>query len=328
YHTLADYDAYNPQLTPRRLRWLNWRRRQVYRLATHVIAVSEAARQDAIHSFGIAPEKCHAIPNAMRDPLEEFPELQQASAGATLLEKGDPHTPSQNFCAFAESAGRRCSSDPANNAGGLPADSAKEQKGLTEGLGTAFPKKGVTNICGLLCVGTLHRAKGQDVLLRTMARLTPAFPELRCVFFGDGPAAVELRQLAVELEVADRCHFAGNRPRLEVLQTMQQAAVVVCPSRSEAFGYVLLEAMALGRPVVAAVAGGIPEIVRDGADGRLFPAGDDQALAETLGEVLSHPDDAVRWGDAGRQRFVQQFTLPARLETVTAWLKQKAAMKS
>jgi len=175
-----------------------------------------------------------------------------------------------------------------------------------------FPQKGVPNRF-LLCVGTLHRAKGQDILVRAMARLKTALPELRCVFFGEGPAAAELRQLAAELEIADQCYFAGNRPRLEVLQAMQQAAVVVCPSRSEAFGYVVLEAMALGRPLVAAAAGGIPEIVRAGLDGKLFPAGDDQALAVALHHVLSNPQETAAWGRHGRECFLAQFELSQRL---------------
>jgi glycosyltransferase involved in cell wall biosynthesis len=342
YHTLADYDSYDPRLSPRRLRWLNGRRRQVYRLATHVIAVSEAARQDAIQTFGLAPKKCLVVPNAMRDPLEEFPELQNADhVGNPLLRKGGSQTLCQTFLhplripqAAQEQQtttgtvggclrnpqndtkvlGRGVQSEHVNDPAG-PGLRSAERGGSTlfqKGGPNIFPQKGVPNIC-LVCVGTLHRAKGQDVLLRAMARLKPAFPGLRCVFFGEGPAAAELRQLAAGLDIASQCHFAGNRPRLEVLQAMQEAAVVVCPSRSEAFGYVVLEAMALGRPVVAAAAGGIPEIVRDRLDGKLFPIGDDQALAAVLPHVLSTPSEAEAWGQHGRERFLGRFALSQRL---------------
>ena len=85
--------------------------------------------------------------------------------------------------------------------------------------------------------------------------------------------------------------------------------VLVVPSLQEPFGRVLLEAMAMGKPVIASRVGGMPEIVSDGESGRLFPAKSPNSLANALREVLNSPDLAERWGNAGRERCEKMFSI-------------------
>jgi glycosyltransferase involved in cell wall biosynthesis len=131
-------------------------------------------------------------------------------------------------------------------------------------------------------VGRLHRQKGLDTLLRAVARL----PGVQAVLVGDGPQRGALQRLAAGLGVAGRLHVTGFVPHSEVAGMLAAADVVVLPSRYEELGTSLLEAMAAGRPVVASRVGGIPEVVRDGADGLLVPARDEAALASAISRLL------------------------------------------
>jgi glycosyltransferase involved in cell wall biosynthesis len=89
---------------------------------------------------------------------------------------------------------------------------------------------------------------------------------------------------------------------------MQQFEVFVFSSYLEGLGTAVLDAMALHKPVVATAAGGIPEVVQDGVTGVLVPPRDPQALAQAVYQLLRHPEQRRRFGEAGRQRVEQYFT--------------------
>jgi glycosyltransferase involved in cell wall biosynthesis len=94
---------------------------------------------------------------------------------------------------------------------------------------------------------------------------------------------------------------------------------VVVPSRSESFGIAALEAMAVGKPVVATRVGGIPEVVVDGQTGLLVPPEDEEALCAAMHRLLGDRDLQLRLGRAGRLRVVEYFTadrMSARYEEV------------
>jgi glycosyltransferase involved in cell wall biosynthesis len=92
--------------------------------------------------------------------------------------------------------------------------------------------------------------------------------------------------------------FIGNQ--YPVAPYLDFGDVVVVPSRREALGYVLLEAMALGKPIVATRVGGIPEVLEDGLTGRLVPSGSPIDLANGIVELFTHPELARRLGEAAR----------------------------
>jgi glycosyltransferase involved in cell wall biosynthesis len=133
--------------------------------------------------------------------------------------------------------------------------------------------------------GRLTAAKNLDAALRAVDRL----PEATLVVIGDGEERQRLESLA-----GDRVQFLGARPRSEVLGLLATADVVVLPSAWENFPHAAVEALAMGTPVVATRVGGVPEIVRDGENGVLVDAGDDDAFADALARVLH--DDAFRRG--------------------------------
>ncbi|WP_442508732.1 glycosyltransferase family 4 protein [Novipirellula sp. SH528] len=140
-----------------------------------------------------------------------------------------------------------------------------------------------------ICVGRLHPTKGQDVLLKAIARLKEDFPNTIFEFVGDGPCREECERIAEELGISERCRFLGRLPHDEVLRRMAAASVSIVPSRSECFGLVNIESMAMGTPVIASNVGGIGEIFNDGEEGFLVPPDDPTSLALRLAEVLGNP---------------------------------------
>jgi glycosyltransferase involved in cell wall biosynthesis len=177
----------------------------------------------------------------------------------------------------------------------------------------------------LICVGRLAPSKGQDTLIQAVALLKDAVPELSVEFVGDGPRKAAYQRLAEELGVADRCAFIGYVSHDEVLARMATASVCVLPSRSEAFGLVNIEAMAVGTPVVASNIGGIPEIIRDGQDGFLVPPDDPQALADKLRLILSDPALRAEMVQNARQRFLDCFELKANVARQADWFEALVA---
>ncbi|MBN1453573.1 MAG: glycosyltransferase family 4 protein [Anaerolineales bacterium] len=160
----------------------------------------------------------------------------------------------------------------------------------------------------IICVGRLIPAKGQEILIRALA-LLKHIPEIRVEFLGDGWYKDAYQELAKELGVDDRCTFSGAVPHTEVLAKMASAGMTVLPSRSEAFGIVNIESMAVGTPVIASNVGGIPEVVRDGQAGFLVPPEDPEALAEKIELLLSDNELRERMGQNARERFLEKFKL-------------------
>ncbi len=173
----------------------------------------------------------------------------------------------------------------------------------------------------ILCPGRLHPSKGQDVLLRAVERIVGVMPAVEVVFAGGGTERQKLEEMAGELGVAKKVRFAGALERPQLLAEMARAAVCVVPSRSEAFGLVNIEAMAMGTPVVASRVGGIPEIVRDGVDGFLFEPGNDAELAERLLRILKDRDLREQMGRNARQRFLEEFESSRAAKRQADWLE-------
>ena len=155
--------------------------------------------------------------------------------------------------------------------------------------------------------GRMTPQKGHEFLLEAVARLAPRFPRLRCVLAGDGPLRAMLEARAAALGITHRCRFLG--PRADVADVLSVVEIVTLPSRSEGLPFALLEAMALGKAVVASTVGGNPEVVEDGRTGFLVPTADVAALADALARLLDRPDEAGAMGARGRVRVRDHFTL-------------------
>jgi glycosyltransferase involved in cell wall biosynthesis len=140
-------------------------------------------------------------------------------------------------------------------------------------------------------VGRLQPWKGQEVFLRAAARLAQARADLRFIVVGgailgwEGSYPDDLRRLAADLGIADWVLFADHQA--DVHPWYDALDVVVHASFDEPFGLVLVEAMALGKPLVATNRGGPLEIVEDGSSGLLIPPGDPERLAEAVERILA-----------------------------------------
>ena len=142
----------------------------------------------------------------------------------------------------------------------------------------------------LAVLGRLEPVKGQAYLLECLALLRDQGIEFRCVLIGDGPERESLVEKVTRLQLADRVHLAGFRD--EVPAWLAAIDVLVMPSRWEGLPMALLEAMALGKPVVAHAVGGIPDVLRDGQEGLLVPPHHPQQMMQALARLLG--DTALR----------------------------------
>jgi glycosyltransferase involved in cell wall biosynthesis len=156
-------------------------------------------------------------------------------------------------------------------------------------------------------VGHLARSKGHQYLLKATALLVREEPRLGVVIAGEGALRAELEAQAAALGITTHVRFTGFRR--DILALMQGFEIFVFASSSEGLGTAILDAMALGKPVVATRAGGIPEAVQDGMTGLLVPPRDPQALAEAIRSLLRHSEQAQALGEAGRKRVEQYFTV-------------------
>ena len=147
----------------------------------------------------------------------------------------------------------------------------------------------------LVFVGVLIPEKGAAVAIGAIARQRGVLAQARLTVVGEGPELASLQRLTATLGLCDRVAFLGHRT--DVMQILACHDMLVVPSIwAEAFGYVVIEAMAVGCAVIASAIGGIPEIITHTEDGLLVPAGDCSALGHAIGQL---------WGDVEmRQRLV------------------------
>lgn len=178
---------------------------------------------------------------------------------------------------------------------------------LAEPLGSGTPT--------VLCVGTLQEKKGQQVLVEACGELRRQGVSLRCVLAGDGPTRSDLEALIDARGLHDDVLIQGYVPQPIVKQLMLEAAIFVLPSvvttdgDSEGIPVALMEAMALGLTCVSTPTGGIAELITDGVDGLLVPAGDAHTLAARIHWLLSEPDSRTRIGRSARRKVREQFDI-------------------
>lgn len=160
----------------------------------------------------------------------------------------------------------------------------------------------------LVGLGRQVRDKAFDVALDAFGAIAERFPEVRLVLVGEGPEQPALQRQAESLGVAARVDFPGRVP--DTRPYLDAATLVLMPSRwEETFGLVALEAALMGRPVVAARAGALTEVVRDGVTGLLFDKEDADGMARRIGLLLERPEVARRMGRAARARALDVFGL-------------------
>ena len=163
----------------------------------------------------------------------------------------------------------------------------------------------------ILTVGRLlisEPGKGVDSVIQALTKLKGEFPNLYYIVVGDGDARPGLERMAEENGVRERIIFAGEQ-KLEALKAFYCASdVFVMPSRQEGFGIVFLEAMFMGKPIIAGDHGGTPEVVENGVSGCLVKFNDVEGLTEQLRRLLGDAQLRAKIGEAGRRVVEERYS--------------------
>jgi glycosyltransferase involved in cell wall biosynthesis len=161
-------------------------------------------------------------------------------------------------------------------------------------------------------VAHLAEHKGQQFLVRAIPHVLKQIPSARFFIIGEGKLLGELQALSASLGITQALTFTGFRK--DVGAFYQTADLFIMSSVQEGLGTAMIDALALGKPVVAANAGGIPEIIKDGETGRLVEAANPQALAHGIIQMLTHKDQAQAMAQRGQALVKEQFSIEAMVE--------------
>lgn len=163
-------------------------------------------------------------------------------------------------------------------------------------------------------VGRLTSVKGHVVLVQAAAILLNEGHEVKLLIVGDGPLRKHLNELVVRMGIEKHVIFAGHRDH--VYDLIHAMDIFVLPSLHEGIPMVLLEALALERPVIASRVGGIPEVIEDKESGLLVTPGSVQELAQSLSTLVHDTSFAVALGKGGRRRVEKHFDARMKSEAV------------
>jgi colanic acid/amylovoran biosynthesis glycosyltransferase len=157
----------------------------------------------------------------------------------------------------------------------------------------------------LTCVGRLTEAKGQPLLIQAAALLAAKDIDFQLVLAGDGPLRAGLESLIERFRLGNRVRITGWISGAQVRGELLASRAMVLPSFAEGLPVVIMEAMALRRPVLTTYVAGIPELVTHGETGWMFPAGSVEDLALAMEQCLLCPrEEIARMGEAAQRRVV------------------------
>lgn len=156
-----------------------------------------------------------------------------------------------------------------------------------------------------VCVGRLCEQKGQLLLIQAAAELVRRGREFRILLAGDGEMRGAIEASIAKLALGERVQITGWISSDRVRQEILKSRAMVLPSFAEGLPVVIMEAMALERPVLSTFVAGIPELVLPGATGWLVPAGSCDQLADAMDAILATPDaELALMGRKGRDRVI------------------------
>jgi glycosyltransferase involved in cell wall biosynthesis len=164
-------------------------------------------------------------------------------------------------------------------------------------------------INSVFCAARLSPEKGLEFLIHAVKLLLNQGHELQLRLAGDGPRRKELERLANELMLSDRVQFLGFLDEDEIIHQLQVSDLFVLPSFVEGLPVSLMEAMAIGVPVIATNIAGTSELVEDGRTGLLVRPSDSQALADAIVRMITDYDFRLRVAELGRKKVADEFDL-------------------
>ena len=169
----------------------------------------------------------------------------------------------------------------------------------------------------LICViARLTPDKGHDLLLQAAAALASRHPGIRYLFVGTGVEEGRLRRLAGDLGLAEVVAFLGVRD--DVPRIVAASDLFVLPSLNEGLSLAMLEAMAIGTPVVATRVGGAADVIEPGRTGWIVPPGQPTSLADAIDEALRAPGRAAEYARRARNRVRSEFAVERHVELLEA----------
>ncbi len=166
----------------------------------------------------------------------------------------------------------------------------------------------------LLYVGRLASEKGIPVLIESLAGLKQQGYEFELVLVGDGPERTSLEEIVKATGLGDRVIFAGYLDQAAVARYLRESDVLVLPSFAEGVPVSLMEAMALGVPVISTYVGGIVELVEPGVNGQLVFPSDREALRRAIARILDDPLFRTETSLKARERVASEFDLDVQLD--------------
>jgi colanic acid/amylovoran biosynthesis glycosyltransferase len=170
----------------------------------------------------------------------------------------------------------------------------------------------------LVCVGRLCDEKGQLFLVKTVTSLVKEGRKFELILVGDGEHRAAIEQMIAENNLANIVTVTGWADANQVKEEILKARALILPSFVESLPVVLMEAMALGRPVLSTYVGGIPELVINGETGWLFPAGSEEKLLEAIRICLDTPHEALSaMGTSARARALKRHNINDQAEELT-----------
>jgi glycosyltransferase involved in cell wall biosynthesis len=174
----------------------------------------------------------------------------------------------------------------------------------------------------LVCVGRICEQKGQLLLVEAVAQLVAEGCDIHLVLAGDGPMRAEIEQLIEHYNISKNIHITGWISSDRVREELLEARALVLPSFAEGLPVVIMEAMALKRPVLSTYVAGIPELVRPGENGFLVPAGSIDALKEAISMILDmSKTDLHEFGKSARNRVLQRHNIDTEASKLAEYIR-------
>jgi glycosyltransferase involved in cell wall biosynthesis len=167
--------------------------------------------------------------------------------------------------------------------------------------------------CVVIMVARFHAGKGHRVLFEAIRELVQVHPRLNLICLGEGEEEPHLRELRMALGLETSIRLAGYQQN--VAEWLTAADINVLPSFYEGLPLTILEAMACGVPTVASNVGGIPDVIEDGVNGILVPAGDSHSLAAAISQLAGNWVLRTTMGEAARKSVSEQFTLEQQVRS-------------
>jgi glycosyltransferase involved in cell wall biosynthesis len=198
-------------------------------------------------------------------------------------------------------------------------DGKKEVMAVYNGIDLSMTSEVITQTDSktIISAGRLVPWKGFDVLIRSL----PMLPEWKLLIAGDGKDEARLLQLAKDLRVDDRVRLLGNLPRAELFKQIAKSEIFALLSTFESFSFQIVEAMYLGKPVIAAKIGNIPEIITDGGDGLLIEPGKEDVLVRAVNRIKNDKSFATTLSQNAKKR-AEDFSFTKTIENLVAILNE------